>query len=294
MMTARCNLACSYCVLENTPVQLANELSFDRKKALIDHLYRVLGYRSLTLSGGEPLIIDKGRFAELLEFLRKYKNPDRKRNLAIRIYTNGLLLTPDIAKAMRGVVDRVDINVDSTRNDILTRIGRSSTVLGNYYEKALAALRMLYKEDIPVQLHTVISRLNVDSLPKECEKILKDVLNANPLLEKWKLFQYMTYDNAVKDEMHKITDEEFLMAKDIMEKIVSGLKIPLRFKSNDLLNDSLFNILATGIVQYRMPGDTWTTTHRTKSIFEYSSMAQLLEDNGINKNLFYEHHSFKV
>lgn len=294
MMTARCNLACSYCVLENSPEQLSNELSFEGKKGLIAHLYEVLGFRSLTLSGGEPLIIDKGRFIELLGFLRGYKHPERQRNLQIRVYTNGLLLTPEIAKAMHGVVDRVDINIDSRRNDILSLIGRTSGVISNYYEKAVGAIRMLYEEGIPVQLHSVISRLNIKAFPEECSYILSDVKEANPLIRKWKIFQYMTYDNKEKDEIHRVSNEEFQSTIKQIENALHGQEIVLKFKTNELMDNSLFNILATGIAQYRMPGDTWTTTRRTSPIRNYNSMEQLLEENGIDRNQFNEYHSFEV
>jgi len=56
MITARCNLSCSYCVLENAPHQLKQELTLLQKQELISHLYHQLDFRSLTISGGEALL----------------------------------------------------------------------------------------------------------------------------------------------------------------------------------------------------------------------------------------------
>ena len=50
MMTALCNLSCSYCVLENSPLQLSMELPLGQKQELINQVKfaKERGYNSFT------------------------------------------------------------------------------------------------------------------------------------------------------------------------------------------------------------------------------------------------------
>ena len=115
MVTNRCNLRCSYCVLENAPHQLKAELDLESKKELVSHLYHKLGYRRLTLSGGEVVIFGKrapSGFIELLRHIRTFRSPDPTKNLGIEMYTNGTYLTEEVVKEMEGVVDMVAVTID--------------------------------------------------------------------------------------------------------------------------------------------------------------------------------------
>ena len=92
MVTNRCNLRCSYCVLEDAPHQLKMELDLNAKKELVTHLYEKLGFRRLTLSGGEVVIFGKHPpkgFIELLDHMRKFRSKEKNKNLALELYTNG-------------------------------------------------------------------------------------------------------------------------------------------------------------------------------------------------------------
>ena len=290
-MTAKCNLACSYCILENAPYQIKQELNITEKERLISHLYNKLNIRSITLSGGEPLIIGQNHpsdFIRLLCFLKQFKSNKTKDNLIVKLYTNGLLLTDEIASYMKDVIDEASINIDSCNNNILRRIGRSKTT--DYYINVLESIKSLYKYKIPIKLHSVINAINAETIGEEVSSILQDVKKANPLLQSWKFFQYMSYDNPDKDSLHKISNEEFNRICERIHEKLNQFSIKLQFKSNKEMEDSLFNILATGIVQYRKPGDTWTTTQRTKMIFEYCSMEQLLKENHIDIELFKKYH----
>ncbi|MBK8695781.1 MAG: radical SAM protein [Deltaproteobacteria bacterium] len=128
MVTNRCNLDCGYCVLEDAPDQLRRELDLAGKKALAAHLYHRLGFRRLTLSGGEVLMIGRkppADFVELLRFLKSFRSPDPQQNLELEIYTNGVLLDDAVADEMAGVVDQVAVTIDSADDRLLTVLGRN-------------------------------------------------------------------------------------------------------------------------------------------------------------------------
>lgn len=293
MMTALCNLSCSYCVLENSPNQLSQELPYKGKEELIRHLYDKFRVRSLTISGGEPVCIGKNSgkdFIALMGFLRQFKSSRKETNLVVKLYSNGLLMTKDVVKSMQCVVDCVSVNIDSCNESILYTIGRSNKYNGSYLPKVLDSLRLLYKYNVKVKLHSVISKLNCDSIVEEAPLIYQAVRNANPLIEKWKFYQYMSYDNPDKDSAHAISSESFDAISRRVAAALMKYDVKVRFKSVDEMNDSLFNILATGVAQYRKDGDTWTTTRRTKNLLNYSSIGEMLTENDIDARLFDKYH----
>jgi sulfatase maturation enzyme AslB (radical SAM superfamily) len=294
MITARCNLSCSYCILENSPQQLKQELSLEKKKELISHLYHNLNFRSLTISGGEALIIGKSvpaDFLQLLTFLKQFKSSNPQKNLQIKLYSNGIYLTETVAIAMKGLIDEVSINIDSSNDETLTLIGRNKHENENYFLKVVEVIKNLSNQGIKVKLHTVISALNYQNIASEVSAIYHSVKNANSMFSHWKFYQYMSYDDIVVDEKHKIDIEKFENVKKEIELMLSGLDVDIHFKSNQEMNQSLFNILATGIAQYRLPTNTWTTTPRTEILLNYSSMEELFERNKIDLDLFNSYHS---
>ncbi|MBL7766981.1 MAG: radical SAM protein [Chitinophagaceae bacterium] len=297
MITARCNLSCSYCILENAPHQLKQELSLTQKKELISHLYHNLNFRSLTISGGEALIIGKSvpsDFLQLLNFLKQFKFDDTQKNLKIKLYTNGIYLTESVAVAMNGIIDEVSINIDSSDDETLLLIGRNKSKQDKYFLKVIGAIKLLFNQGIKVKLHTVISALNYQNIASEVRSIYNEVKNANSAFCQWKFYQYMSYDEIIVDEKHKIDIEVFESVKREIENNLKGLDVDIHFKNNQEMNQSLFNILATGIAQYRLPENTWTTTPRTENLLNYKSMEALFERNKIDVDLFNTYHSYKL
>lgn len=297
MITARCNLSCSYCILENAPHQLKQELSLAQKKELISHLYHNLNFRSLTISGGEALIIGKSApsdFLQLLNFLKQFKFDDTQKYLKIKLYTNGIYITETVAVAMNGIIDEVSINIDSSDDETLLLIGRNKSKQDKYFLKVIGAIQLLFYQGIKVKLHTVISALNYQNIASEVRSIYNEVKNVNSAFCQWKFYQYMSYDDIIVDEKHKIDIEVFESVKREIENNLKGLDVDIQFKNNHEMNQSLFNILATGIAQYRLPEHTWTTTPRTEFLLNYKSMEELFERNRIDVDLFNTYHSYNL
>lgn len=163
MVTNRCNLRCSYCVLEDAPHQLKAELDLESKKELVTHLYQNLGFRRLTLSGGEVIIFGKHppkECIELLRHIRKFRSNDSKQNLAMELYTNGTYLSEEVVNEMTGVIDTVAITIDSTDDSFLTNIGRNFGRYKDYYNNVMKGCSFLSKAGIEVKFHSVISTKN--------------------------------------------------------------------------------------------------------------------------------------
>jgi molybdenum cofactor biosynthesis enzyme MoaA len=296
MVTNRCNLNCSYCVLEDAPHQLKAELDLEGKKELISHLYHTLGFRRLTLSGGEILIIGKRPphdFIELLRHIRNFRSEDPTQNLEIEIYTNGTYLSEEVAVEMKGVVDLVAVTIDSCNNEFLTEIGRNNRKFNKYYENIVNVCGLLTKQGIDLKLHSVIGQKNHLQLPHEVNSILDAIDSVNGHLSAWKFYQYMSYDAPEKDKFHAIPIDQYQQFKERIEKALEGRNIRLHFKDNAEMNASLFNILSYGNAQYMRDNDTWLTSKRTDDLRSYKTMEELFTKNEINEKRFRHFHELR-
>jgi molybdenum cofactor biosynthesis enzyme MoaA len=285
MITSRCTLDCDYCVLENSPEQIARELSLGDKKALIEHLYGQLNFRSLTLSGGEAMYIGERPpkdFLALCDFLRGFRSADPKENLELHLYSNGTLLDERVADAMAGVFDLVAMNIDSTHDALLARLGRSTERYADCAERTARACGLLSERGIRIKLHSVVGRLNHQRLPSELPTILDRVLQRGATVESWKFYQYMSYDVPAVDQCHAIGVEQFAQTRAAIEAALQGSGVRLLFKDNALMQSTLFNILPYGNAQFMLPGDTWSTSRRTADLRSYGSMEDLAAQHGLD------------
>lgn len=293
MVTNRCNLRCTYCVLENAPDQLKSEIDLNAKKELVSHLYENLGFRRLTLSGGEVLIFGKHppkEFIELLRHIRTYRSSDPSKNLEIELYTNGTYLDESVASEMEGVVDTIAVTIDGARNSFLSEIGRNHRGYTNYFDHIVNVCRLISSKGIELKLHSVIGQKNQAFLPEELPLIYDAVRDAGGHISKWKFFQYMSYDAPDCDEMHAINSELYDTFKHKAEISLSGRDVSLHFKDNEEMNASLFNILSYGNAQYMRDNDTWTSSQRTEDLRSYSSMSELFARHDIDEKRFRQFH----
>lgn len=296
MVTNRCNLRCSYCVLENAPHQLKAELDLAGKKALVSHLYHNFGFRRLTLSGGEVLIFGKHppqEFLELLDHLRTFRSPNPEKNLEIELYTNGTYLTEEIAIAMTGVVDLIAVTIDGTNNQFLSDIGRNHRRHQNYYDHIVQVCGLLSRQGIALKLHSVVGQKNHVVLADEVASILDGVEAVGGVLSCWKFYQYMSYDAPERDQLHAISSALYQRFQNKVEQALQGRPIPLHFKDNAEMNASLFNILPYGNAQYMRDHDSWSTSQRTNDLRTYDSMTALFQQHDIDERRYRSFHELR-
>ncbi|HXZ24987.1 MAG TPA: radical SAM protein [Nitrospiria bacterium] len=147
-LTHRCHLDCVHCYLEDNHAHEAGsrELKTEELIRLIDELTDA-GCLFLTLSGGEIFLrrdtVHVARYA-------------RSRGLAIRFFTAGLLLTPELIDSIAELHPlSVEFSLYSAENpglhDAITRVPGS-------HAKTLWALRELTARRIPVVIKTPLMR----------------------------------------------------------------------------------------------------------------------------------------
>ena len=110
-VNGRCNAACSYCPTPQDKVDLpgTNHLSFRRPADYAAYL-RHFGFTGASASGGEPLLTPN----RTLAFLRAMRAALGDSG-HLWLYTNGILLTRDLARQLREVgLDEIRLDIGAT------------------------------------------------------------------------------------------------------------------------------------------------------------------------------------
>jgi len=132
-VTDRCNLRCRYCMPESgvTRISHSEVLAMEEILALTEIIDSVLNLRKIRITGGEPLV-RKGVVPLVAQLSQICETV---------ITTNGILL-PEYAEelALAGL-SRVNISIDSLRDDVLRRVTRRNLSLGKIREAIAAAKR---------------------------------------------------------------------------------------------------------------------------------------------------------
>jgi pyrroloquinoline quinone biosynthesis protein E len=163
-ITYRCNLRCLYC--SNWRIR-EDELNTSQALKLMDKIGD-LGVAIVDFSGGEPTI--RRDLEALAGRLHEY-------SCITSMNTNGLLINEERAKKIAKVFDYVTASIDGPPevNDIVRGYGT--------YLKSINALRSLRREGVRVGVNTVISRNNIDAIPRFINEIMDkvDYLTIQPI-----------------------------------------------------------------------------------------------------------------
>ena len=155
-LSRACNIRCVYCYAASG-LPLANELTAAEVENVIDQA-TALGIRKIiVLGGGEPLFYPS--IFEVIDYILA-------KGIKVDIFTNGTLITPEIAEllAQKGVAVVIKMNSrDAAVQDYLA--GRPGTFAA--IEKGLAALldAGYPNEHLLLGIQTIICRQNYDELP---------------------------------------------------------------------------------------------------------------------------------
>lgn len=151
-ITNRCNLSCPYCVAVANHDK--NDLSTKQIFTVLDKL-KTAGFTDLKITGGEPFI--RKDILDILAYASK--------RFTIDVSTNGLLLTPDIMKALSDMyLDMIHISLDG--------IGVAHNLLRGKgtFEKTIESIKQLKAmTDTWIRIGTVIHSDNMYSISKIVE-----------------------------------------------------------------------------------------------------------------------------
>jgi 12,18-didecarboxysiroheme deacetylase len=150
-VTRKCNLKCVHCYAHATEQSVADELSTDEGKRLIDDLAQ-FGAPVMLFSGGEPLV--RQDLPELAAYAVE-------KGMRAVISTNGTLITPDLAKTLKEIgLSYVGISLDGMQG-----INDKFRGVNGAYQKALEGIRNCQNAGIKVGLRFTINKFNVEEIP---------------------------------------------------------------------------------------------------------------------------------
>jgi radical SAM protein with 4Fe4S-binding SPASM domain len=169
-VTRGCNFTCPWC-FSDAAKPLANELSLKEILPVVDQLVSC-GLRTMTLTGGEPLL-RKDFSLGLLKYLR------RKRIYA-KLFTNGSLLDDDSIRALSGIANEVQVSLYDEK----------------YWPRIRLLAGRLKKEGIRVVLRATFTSKNYSRVKKIVnfvEDCGADALRARPFVAKGRGSRHRDY-----------------------------------------------------------------------------------------------------
>jgi cyclic pyranopterin phosphate synthase len=116
-VTDRCNLRCTYCMPAEAIFRPREELLAYEEIARVATVAAGLGVRTIRLTGGEPLL--RRDLAALVALLVAVPGIDE-----VALTTNGLLLAEQAEALSAAGLRRLNVSLDSLREDVFERIAR--------------------------------------------------------------------------------------------------------------------------------------------------------------------------
>lgn len=165
-----CNINCEYC-FEQAKSVAHEAITPEMLKSLIEGIKNNC---SVVFHGGEPLIVGKKKFSELLDVIRDYY-PNKI--IAVRIQTNGTLLDEEwidlIFEQYKELEIEIAISLDGTEIMNSHRVDYNGN---NTFTKVVQAYRLLEKKEISAGMLSVISK---KSLPyyREYIDMIREIPN---------------------------------------------------------------------------------------------------------------------
>jgi SynChlorMet cassette radical SAM/SPASM protein ScmE len=161
-ITSRCNLRCRYCYyFDNAGVDY-----HDLPTSAWLRFFEECGdskVMDLTIAGGEPF---------MRKDLRALLDGVVRNRMRFSLLSNGGLITDEMAGYLvaTGRCDAVQISIDGSRADV------HDTLRGpGSFERAVAGLRTLQRNGVPVAVRVTIHRHNVDDLEDTARFLLEDL-----------------------------------------------------------------------------------------------------------------------
>jgi len=144
-LTFRCNLKCAHCYVVYDPKK--KEMTYPEICHILDEIIDA-GCLWLLITGGEPFIRD--------DFLDIYTYA-KKKGLLITLFTNGTLITPQIADHLR---EWQPFSVEISLYGITKETYESITGVPGSFKRCIEGINLLLERKIPFKLKTLVTILN--------------------------------------------------------------------------------------------------------------------------------------
>lgn len=183
-IASRCNLNCSYCFMynlgddsyKNQPKFIAEDtIDAIIEKTKIYIIKNKLITFNFLFHGGEPLLIEKEKFQEIILKLKAIENQITDLNVSFSIQTNGVLLDEEWCKILLENKVEIGISIDSTKESHdKYRIDHKGKGSYKAVKEAVNLVKKITKRadvitvmdvaENPVKVYESLKNLNVDSV----------------------------------------------------------------------------------------------------------------------------------
>ena len=144
-LTDKCNLRCAYCMEKDH-----NDFIHNDKLMTLDEILRVvkecasIGIKKVRLTGGEPLV--REGVVDLIKNINKIPEIEE-----ICLTTNGILLGDKVKELSENGLKRVNISLDTLKEDRFKEITRIGTL-----DKVLYSIEKCLENNVKVKINTVV------------------------------------------------------------------------------------------------------------------------------------------
>ncbi|MEA3432199.1 MAG: radical SAM protein [candidate division WOR-3 bacterium] len=157
--TLRCNLKCAHCYVAYDHTK--KEMTYEEVCHILDEITEA-GCLWLLITGGEPFVRE--------DFLDIYTYA-KKKGLIITLFTNGTLITPEIADYLK---EWPPFSIEITLYGITKETYERVTGVSGSLQRCLRGINLLLERKIPLTLKTMVMTLNKDEL-WEIKKYVEDL-----------------------------------------------------------------------------------------------------------------------
>lgn len=223
LITTKCNQNCKYC----HRFLHIEDLTYEENEKILMKLIRA-GVTHITFSGGEALLYPN--ILNLLKIAKRY-------GIKSKLITNGVMLAKN--KDIQEICDYLDsltLSIDSIDNNINKEMGRGES----HFANIRTVLEYLKGKELTVNINTVVSKMNLDSIQE-----LGEFLN-NYNINSWRIFKFMPLRETAKENQEKfeISKDEFKLSKEIFEKYKNIRNIQYREEQD--MEDKYVLIISNG------------------------------------------------
>lgn len=234
-LTYRCQCSCVHCSVGDYMEK--EEIDSESAKKIIFSLKK-FGVLKITFFGGEPLL--RKDIVELVSFASKL-------GLRTSIDTNGIFINDKLVSELKKAgIGNINVSIDSSD----PRIHDFLRKYDGCFEKAVNAIKICVKNNIPVIISTYASKRALNS--GDLEKIIdlgkklkvKGVKILFPILSgKWRKKEEELLNDSETSRLMGLTDPAFVYIEDALEMVKSNSK------GCSALRGNLIYISPTGEVQ---------------------------------------------
>lgn len=159
---ARCNLQCTYCFIDKDLLSGASPMSESTARQAVRYFFRHSRHppqRKIIFYGGEPLLNPAAVLAVADEAIRLTKKAAKGPKLSLSLLTNGLRITPDLARELAQRDVRVSVSLDGPRevHDQYRRTPDGEPT----FDEAMAALGILRAEGLEPSISCTVTEASL-------------------------------------------------------------------------------------------------------------------------------------